>query len=394
MSVKRTLHESTTAASPLKVLIVVDGLGSTGGDRWLYELAGAWRSRGTQVSIFHLSGAANQALLSPPEWMSTIAGTRPGRRIVTSLPRVAVRLARASRSHDILVVSTMGIGLIAGYVISRLTGTLVVAYSQGLADESLILHEPRRYLHPLCRWCLVRVDGVFCISEQSIAASRRMGVSPRRLYEVRTGIDILSVESRRQEAASVRSGVPLIVAAGTILHKKGFDRVILALSELHGQGYPARLVIIGPDGGEMANLKHLVDELDLADSVDFLGFVDNPVPLIDSADVFVHAARSEVVGLVLLEALIVGTPVIAHDCVAGGPRLVLAGGQFGRLVDAGEAGMLAEAIMNHLKRPEELRARAERALPYIRANFSVENAADASLHAFGELRKGSSLDLS
>ena len=50
------------------------------------------------------------------------------------------------------------------------------------------------------------------------------------------------------------------------------------------------------------------------------------------ADVFVHAARYESVGLVLLESLCLGTPVIAYDAETGGPRLVLDGGRYGRLL--------------------------------------------------------------
>jgi glycosyltransferase involved in cell wall biosynthesis len=101
------------------------------------------------------------------------------------------------------------------------------------------------------------------------------------------------------------------------------------------------------------------------------------------ADVFVHAARYESVGLVLLESLCLGTPVIAYDAATGGPGLVLDGGRFGRLLPAEATPRdLADAIEEHLERPEDLRERAKLAEDYLRTDFSVDQAAEVSAALF------------
>jgi glycosyltransferase involved in cell wall biosynthesis len=94
------------------------------------------------------------------------------------------------------------------------------------------------------------------------------------------------------------------------------------------------------------------DELGLQNHVDFLGFVDNPYKYMNRADLLAHPSQHEGFGLVLVEALACGTPVVATDC-PGGPSDILAGGEYGKLVDVGSRRQLADAAVSMLADPPD-----------------------------------------
>jgi glycosyltransferase involved in cell wall biosynthesis len=79
------------------------------------------------------------------------------------------------------------------------------------------------------------------------------------------------------------------------------------------------------------------------DSVHLPGFVSNPYPLLARATVFALPSRLEGFAVVLLEAMALGVPVVAADCVAG-PAEVLAGGACGHLVRPDDPEALADGL--------------------------------------------------
>jgi glycosyltransferase involved in cell wall biosynthesis len=91
-----------------------------------------------------------------------------------------------------------------------------------------------------------------------------------------------------------------------------------------------------------------VRELGLEEDVALPGFVDNPYKYMKRAAVFVLSSRWEGFGIVLVEAMALGTPVIATDCPSG-PAEILEDGRWGRLVPVGDVHRLAEAILRVLK---------------------------------------------
>jgi glycosyltransferase involved in cell wall biosynthesis len=111
-------------------------------------------------------------------------------------------------------------------------------------------------------------------------------------------------------------------------------------------------------------------------AVDFLGFRENPLPLIKRASALVLSSDYEGFGNVIVEALGCGTPVISTDCPFG-PAEILADGRFGRLVPVRDARALARAMASPLRAQwsqEELRSRAE--------IFSVDAAVDRYMQLF------------
>lgn len=104
----------------------------------------------------------------------------------------------------------------------------------------------------------------------------------------------------------------------------------------------ADLLLIG-EGRDQAVLEQLAEELGIRSSVHFLGFCSNPFPYIRQAEMLVLSSRYEGFGMVLGEAMALGTPVISTDCPTG-PRNLLEDGKGGLLVPVGDVDEMARAI--------------------------------------------------
>ena len=109
----------------------------------------------------------------------------------------------------------------------------------------------------------------------------------------------------------------------------------------------AKLIVLG-EGPERESLENMLGIFSLKDHVSMPGFAENPWSFMARADVFVLSSEKEAFGLVLVEAMACGIPVVATDAVGGGPRFVLRGGAAGKLVPRDNPVALAEAILEVL----------------------------------------------
>lgn len=197
-----------------------------------------------------------------------------------------------------------------------------------------------------------------------------------RLYRIYNGMDL----STLQYVVPARRP-PTLLGVGRLVEKKGFDVLIRACGLLHNRGVNFRCEILG-SGEQEASLRGMVRELGLATRVLLAG----PRP---QAEVFaaVQGAAALAVpcivgrdgnrdGLptVILEAMALGTPVIATD-VTGIPEVVR-DGETGWIVASQDACALADALETCLADPAERMQRASRARTLIEQEFdSVETAA-------------------
>lgn len=107
-----------------------------------------------------------------------------------------------------------------------------------------------------------------------------------------------------------------LVTVGRLVSEKHFDQLIKAVAHI---SEPLQLKIIG-DGKEKENLYKLINELQLQEKVFLCGYKtkEEIVVLLQQSDIFVLPSQSETFGVVYIEALACGLPIIATDC--GGPR--------------------------------------------------------------------------
>jgi glycosyltransferase involved in cell wall biosynthesis len=161
---------------------------------------------------------------------------------------------------------------------------------------------------------------------------------------------------------------PIIGTIGRLHSNKGYDLLLEAAALLRDQGRRFQLVIAG-DGPEAPRLRALSQSLKLDDRVRFPGWVE-PRAALDDMDMFVSSSRVEPFGLVIIEAMAGGVPVVATDI--DGPRDILRGGALGTLAEAGDAEALAAAIASVLDAPQMALSTARRAEAAAMETYSMQ----------------------
>jgi glycosyltransferase involved in cell wall biosynthesis len=139
------------------------------------------------------------------------------------------------------------------------------------------------------------------------------------------------------------------------------------------QSMPEVRLVIAGDGEERASLEELASQLGIRPRVEFtgkVGFDDMPAYL-KAADLFCFASVTETQGLVTLEALAAGLPVVAVD--ASGTRDVVENDREG-LLTANDSQALSQALLSVLK-DEDLRIRYKQAASDKAGQFSIEKQA-------------------
>jgi len=188
---------------------------------------------------------------------------------------------------------------------------------------------------------------------------QRGGAAPERVVVVPCGVDTALFRPGSREAARATLGLddgPTLLYAGRITPIKGLDTLLDALTLLARRGRPVRLLVVGGDaddtaGGHEADLRRRIEALGLGGAVSFVGARPQAV-LRDhyvAADATVLPSAYESFGMVALEAMACGSPVIASR--VGGLTTTVRDGVTGFLVPEGDAAGLADRVAEVLADP-------------------------------------------
>lgn len=204
------------------------------------------------------------------------------------------------------------------------------------------------------------VRSVLNSSEQIIAISQDIKDRAQQDLQCKTNIEVIrygltppEFERRSRQELGIPEDEMVLISIGRLIKRKSLDDVLLALSRLDTGRF--RLLVIG-DGPEEARLRDLAQTLGLSSQVDFLGAIwgEGKFQRLAAADMFVLPSAHEGFGLVFLEAMHCGLPVIAST--SGGQTDFLRDGETGFLVPVGDVEVLAERILR-LANDERLRRR-------------------------------------
>jgi glycosyltransferase involved in cell wall biosynthesis len=134
-------------------------------------------------------------------------------------------------------------------------------------------------------------------------------------------------------------------AMGSLLPVKGFDQLLEAMAILREQELACHLQIAG-SGPEEARLKKLIQDRQLTENVELLGFQSNPYPYLKHCDAFVLSSLSEALPTVIAEAMILGKPIVSTNC--SGADELLGDREYGLVCEQG-AEQLAGQMARYLR---------------------------------------------
>lgn len=302
----------------------------------------------------------------------------------SSVSRAIVPLADHLRRHqpDVLI-SHLAWANVAAVVTRTLAGSktkvVLVEHNDNSALERTRTRSYKsRALQKLKAAVYRRADDIVGVSNGvSRYVEAAFGLPPGSVKTIYNPVISEALLARSRELLThpwFRPGEPqVLLAAGRLRQQKDFVTLLRAFSRTVHK-HPCRLVILG-EGEERATLEAEVQNLGLGDRVALPGFVNNPYPYMRAAAAFVLSSRWEGLPTMLVEAMACGCPVVATDCPSG-PSEILEGGRWGTLVEVGDVGALADAILKTLAKPTPTAALEARS-----AVFSYER----SIAAYSEL---------
>lgn len=285
----------------------------------------------------------------------------------------AGRLER--ESFDLVHVQTPFVAHYLGLELARRFGVPVVETYHTFFEEYLFHYVPflpRRWLRAAARrFSRTQGNGVDALVVPSTAMRDVLaGYGVRTaMHVLPTGIPLADFAggdgARFRSGLGIDAGTPMLLFVGRVAHEKNIEFLLGALERVRRR-IPSAVLVIAGEGPARPRLERLTDRLGLRRNVHFVGYLDRRTTLLDcyaAADAFVFASRTETQGLVLLEAMAVGLPVVS-TAVMGTRDIV--GPRRGALVPDDDEQSFAEAIERLVGDPA-LRARlALEARAYVR----------------------------
>ena len=299
---------------------------------------------------------------------------------------------RAAR-YDVVHIHTPFVAHYAGVSLARKLGLPVVETYHTFFEEYFHHYAPflpgwltrrvaRRMTVSQCR----AVDALVVPSPQMLEKLRNYGVETRAEV-LPTGIDPARFRggdgARFRAMHGIPADRPLLVHISRVAHEKNID-FILRMLVVVAREMPEVLLVIAGEGPVESHLRTLVQRLGLSQQVLFVGYLDRGSSLLDcykAGHAFVFASRTETQGLVLLEALALGTPVVSTAVM--GTADVLKDAQGAVVVEEDESAF-ATAVIRVL-RSAELRATLAAKAPADAAAWSASAMAERLVELYSSL---------
>ncbi len=141
------------------------------------------------------------------------------------------------------------------------------------------------------------------------------------------------------------SNKKVILAVGSLTAQKGYMGLLSVFKEVQ-RSYGCLLIILS-EGDQSHALEEKIIELGLQDIVDMPGYCNKPYQMMQHADLYLLPSIWEGLPTVLIEALLFSKKIIAVDCISG-PREILKGGLYGRLIEPNNHEIWVETIVQEL----------------------------------------------
>jgi glycosyltransferase involved in cell wall biosynthesis len=370
------------ASRSLRILHLVCSSKLAGSERYLLTLGRIQRQRGHTV-FAAIEGGGSLQRVCVGEGFDILP-------IDLRWPLVVIRLARFIREENIDIVHTHLTG--AARLAEKLhikTGVKVVAHLH-IAREHSVFERIARF------GALIGVSESIAnfYREQISNAEIQVVLNSSLMHESQSALrPRVEVCQELRSQYGIQPEASLIAMIGRISQGKGQDVLIKALSLLKERGKEVIVACAGVEkrrSGFLRRYQKLADELGVASQVIWMGFQSDTVPLMRAADIVCVPSRFDILPLVVLEGMMLETPIVAS--AVGGIPEVLGSDERARLVAAENPTALADAIEQLLNNPEEAKAMARRAYEYAQLHLSPTAMADkidriyAELIASGELK--------
>lgn len=332
-----------------RILFILQNLEGGGAEKVFVNIANGFVEHGLEVDLLLGERKGVYFDLCDPRVNILDINTRSLIGYVTNLPKV---LQKTNYSHvftasDYITVAVRFLQVLLSYGFRHI-GTL----HYNLTNELNHLKWANKvWMRLLNKYIIASCDTLVSVSD-GVANSFKKAINNQQLL-VKTIYnpvfnDRLS-EIINNEPNLIKNHHVLLIAVGRFVKEKDYPTLIQSIQILKERGINVELSIYGIGPLEI-QLEDYVRHLGLDDRIFFRGFTKDIYNQINNADIFVLSSISEGLPTVLIEALALGTNVVATDCQSG-PREILENGKFGFLAKVGDPVDLADKIIEAMKNP-------------------------------------------
>jgi len=380
--------------TPPRVALYTDSDAFAGTERHMWDLARGLRAGGVAVSL---------ACPSPSVLEKS---ARQDNLPVLAIPKrglVDWRAARALRSMlrggqiDIVHAHNGRTALAAALAVRMAGRGRCVMTQHFLEPNHAVLRGPKAALSGRAHhWVTRQMGAVVAISQAVRAAMLARGEVPdSKITVIPNGIAapdaaLSSGAATVRRALGVAPDEPLVVCTARLEPEKDVGTLVSAMPQVRAACPAVRCLLVG-DGSQRPVLEKQIQSLGLAGVVQSIGFRADAQAVIAAADVFVLPSLAEPFGLVLLEAMALGRPVVAVG--VGGPLEIVVDGETGLLVPPAAPAALADALGALLADPTARRQLGENGRRRFHARFTAERMAEATAGVYLSVLSPSSVEL-
>ncbi len=367
----------------MKLLFYIPGLVDGGAERVIANLANWFAANGHDVALV----VEFEAGQNSPELSRDVTKLQLSNDHIASIGELSRVITKQNPDIVISAIASANFKIVAASVLAKARNLAKPNTSKTTPALVLTYHGFEEYKTGKLSWL-----GYKNLPVMSRYAARVVAVSDQLLENLAS-----QWNARRDKLVRIYNPVPLpvfpsnhdpenlqkreniVLSAGRLVPNKRFDLLIKAFAQLTDKS--ASLIILG-EGSERQNLTLLIEELGLSRRVKLAGYVQDTGAYYARAKCFVLTSTTESFGLVLVEALGFGLPVLATDC--GGPREVLDDGRYGALLKIDlTPDALASEIDKILENPGDPAPRIERA-----KSFDMETGAKQYGNLFEQILQG------
>ncbi|PYT00980.1 MAG: hypothetical protein DMF63_04770 [Acidobacteria bacterium] len=231
----------------------------------------------------------------------------------------------------------------------------------------------RHVLFPMSRLHRLVLSRVkYAIAPSNAAAEsllRQQIFPPEKIVTIRYGLDV----DKFPERGPISREEFCIGSIGNLDPVKGFDVLIRAAAIVAKVKPEAKFTIVGEDRSRdkrnERELRDLIEELNLTETVELAGWSNNVADLLTGFDILVSASRSESFGFVIAEAMLTGVPVIATE--TEGAKEIISDPTHGKLVPIESPEAIADAILQLIGDDGQRAQIAASGRDYVHESFSL-----------------------
>ena len=347
--------------------------------RWLAERHRSVVIYGTKDSPLAENAVQEGLPFHPLSRVGKYGGLLSGRRLDRMIAADGVSVLTVHTSKDLLVAS------LAKKLAGNRLKLVFVQHMQIGSDKRDFFHTLE--YQSLDAWVTplqILADGV----------KRLTRLDPPKIHVIPYGIELsrFTDHARGREEARKRLDLPinqtLVGVVGRFDPKKGQDVLIRAARLVHDRGHPIHLLFVGEEtrdehNGYLLSVKKLASDLGLDDFIHFRPFMEEIESAYAAMDIFVLPSHSETYGMVTIEAMASGLPVIVTN--TGGSPGIVTDHRNGLLVPPEDPTELSEALCRLLDDPDFARKLAQQARTDSVATYSHDRQCERLEHLFESL---------